>query len=119
MYCFRPSRLDVLILLFKRKLGDGLFLKVCREVSKDYASSGIKFEDMIVDNASMQLVSRPSQFDVIVCGNLYGNILSNIGAALIGGPGIVPGANIGRQYAVFEPGCRHVGKDIQVRYYFH
>ncbi|KAJ3406889.1 isocitrate dehydrogenase (NAD(+)) idh1 [Chytriomyces hyalinus] len=95
------------------KLGDGLFLKVCREVAKEYESSGIKFEDMIVDNASMQLVSRPTQFDVIVCGNLYGNILSNIGAALIGGPGIVPGANIGRNYAVFEPGCRHVGKAIQ------
>ncbi|KAJ3087143.1 isocitrate dehydrogenase (NAD(+)) idh1, partial [Physocladia obscura] len=95
------------------KLGDGLFLKTCREVAKDYESSGIKFEDMIVDNASMQLVSRPSQFDVIVCGNLYGNILSNIGAALIGGPGIVPGANIGSKYAVFEPGCRHVGKGLQ------
>ncbi|KAJ3201226.1 isocitrate dehydrogenase (NAD(+)) idh1 [Entophlyctis luteolus] len=95
------------------KLGDGLFLKVCRDIAKEYESSGIKFEDMIVDNASMQLVSRPSQFDVIVCGNLYGNILSNIGAALIGGPGIVPGANIGSHYAVFEPGCRHVGKAIQ------
>ncbi|ORY49881.1 hypothetical protein BCR33DRAFT_713488 [Rhizoclosmatium globosum] len=95
------------------KLGDGLFLKTCREIAKEYESSGIKFEDMIVDNASMQLVSRPSQFDVIVCGNLYGNILSNIGAALIGGPGIVPGANIGRNYAVFEPGCRHVGASIK------
>ena len=49
---------------------------------------------------------------MIVCGNLYGNILSNVGAALVGGPGIVPGANIGRDFAVFEPGCRHVGKDI-------
>lgn len=49
---------------------------------------------------------------MIVCGNLYGNILSNVGAALVGGPGTVPGANIGREYAVFEPGCRHVGKDI-------
>lgn len=78
---------------------------------------------MIVDNASMQvnysfdsnqlkLVSKPHQFDVIVCGNLYGNILSNVGAALVGGPGTVPGANIGRDYAVFEPGCRHVGKDL-------
>lgn len=95
------------------KLGDGLFLNTCRAVAKEYESSGIKFEDMIVDNAAMQLVSKPSQFDVIVCGNLYGNILSNIGASLIGGPGIVPGANIGRDYAVFEPGCRHVAKDIQ------
>lgn len=77
---------------------------------------------MIVDNASMQLVSKPTQFDVIVCGNLYGNILSNVGAAignnsllifLVGGAGLVPGANFGREFAVFEPGCRHVGKDIQ------
>ena len=72
-----------------------------------------------MDNASMQviftnyLVSKPHQFDVIVCGNLYGNILSNVGAALVGGPGLVPGANIGRDYAVFEPGCRHVGMDIK------
>ncbi|KAJ3031522.1 UNVERIFIED_CONTAM: isocitrate dehydrogenase (NAD(+)) idh1 [Siphonaria sp. JEL0065] len=95
------------------KLGDGLFLRTFRDVAKEYESSGIKFEDMIVDNASMQLVAKPTQFDVIVCGNLYGNILSNIGAALIGGPGIVPGANIGRNYAVFEPGCRHVGSSIK------
>ncbi|KAJ3373035.1 isocitrate dehydrogenase (NAD(+)) idh1 [Kappamyces sp. JEL0680] len=94
------------------KLGDGLFLNTCREVGKKYEAFGIKTEDMIVDNASMQLVSKPGQFDVIVCGNLYGNILSNVGAALVGGPGCVPGANIGRDFAVFEPGCRHVGKDI-------
>ncbi|KAI9141716.1 isocitrate dehydrogenase, NAD-dependent [Paraphysoderma sedebokerense] len=97
------------------KLGDGLFLNTCREVAKDYESVGIKFDDMIVDNAAMQLVSKPQQFDVLVMGNLYGNIVSNVGAALVGGPGIVPGANIGREYAVFEPGCRHVGKDIQGR----
>ncbi|KAI8925160.1 hypothetical protein BC831DRAFT_462419 [Entophlyctis helioformis] len=95
------------------KLGDGLFLNTCREVAKNYESFGIKVEDMIVDNASMQLVSKPHQFDVVVCGNLYGNILSNVGSALVGGPGIIPGANIGRDYAVFEPGCRHVGKDIE------
>ena len=63
-----------------------------------------------------QLVSKPDQFDVIVCGNLYGNILSNVGAALVGGPGLIPGANIGREIAVFEPGCRHVGKNIMVRH---
>ena len=97
------------------KMGDGLFLNVCREVGKKYEAYGIKTEDMIVDNASMQLVSKPHQFDVIVCGNLYGNILSNVGSALVGGPGLVPGANIGRDFAVFEPGCRHVGKDIQGR----
>jgi isocitrate dehydrogenase (NAD+) len=96
------------------KLSDGLFLSVCRDVAKEYETMGIAFNDMIVDNASMQLVSKPHQFDVIVCGNLYGNILSNIGAALVGGAGIIPGSNIGRDYAVFEPGCRHVGKDIEV-----
>lgn len=60
----------------------------------------------------MQLVAKPQQFDVMVMPNLYGAIVSNIGAALVGGPGIVPGCNIGRDYALFEPGCRHVGKDI-------
>ncbi|KAF9435818.1 isocitrate dehydrogenase (NAD(+)) idh1 [Entomortierella beljakovae] len=97
------------------KLADGLFLNTCREVSKEYASSGIEFNDMIVDNASMQLVSRPQQFDVMVMPNLYGNIVSNVGAGLVGGPGIIPGCNIGREFAMFEPGCRHVGKDIQGR----
>ncbi|KAF8934534.1 isocitrate dehydrogenase (NAD(+)) idh1 [Podila verticillata] len=97
------------------KLADGLFLNTCREVSKEYASSGIKFDDMIVDNASMQLVSKPQQFDVMVMPNLYGNIVSNVGAGLVGGPGLVPGCNIGREYAMFEPGCRHVAKDIQGR----
>ena len=97
-----------------RKLGDGLFLNTCRDVYKNlYSATGIKLEDMIVDNAAMQLVSRPQQFDVMVMPNLYGNIVSNVGAALIGGPGIVPGCNMGRDYAVFEPGCRHVGRDIE------
>ena len=58
---------------------------------------------MIVDNCSMQLVSKPQQFDVMVMPNLYGNIVSNVGAALVGGPGIIPGANIGREFALFEP----------------
>ncbi|RKO98611.1 hypothetical protein CXG81DRAFT_15687 [Caulochytrium protostelioides] len=95
------------------KLADGLFLKVCREVyESEYKHTGLIFEDMIVDNASMQLVSKPGQFDVVVCGNLYGTILSNVGAALVGGPGLVPGANLGAKYAVFEPGCRHVAADL-------
>ncbi|KDN46823.1 putative IDH1-isocitrate dehydrogenase [NAD] subunit 1, mitochondrial [Tilletiaria anomala UBC 951] len=94
------------------KLGDGLFLNTFREVAKEYESSGIASNDMIVDNTSMQLVSKPQQFDVMVMPNLYGNIVSNIGAALVGGPGIVPGCNIGREYALYEPGCRHVAKDI-------
>lgn len=58
---------------------------------------------MIVDNCSMQLVSKPQQFDVMVMPNLYGNIVSNVGAALVGGAGIIPGANIGREYVIFEP----------------
>ena len=94
------------------KLGDGLFLRVCRDVAKLYESHGIKFNDMIVDNAAMQLVSKPHQFDVIVTGNFYGNICSNVGGALVGGPGMIPGACIGTEYAIFEPGCRHVGQDI-------
>ncbi|KAL1928232.1 hypothetical protein VTP01DRAFT_3148 [Rhizomucor pusillus] len=94
------------------KLGDGLFLQTCRDIAQEYKEAGIQFTDMIVDNASMQLVSRPQQFDVLVMPNLYGSILSNVGAALVGGPGIIPGANYGREYAVFEPGCRHVGSDI-------
>lgn len=95
------------------KLGDGLFLNTFRDVAKrEYSHSGLEFDDMIVDNTSMQLVSRPQQFDVMVMPNLYGNIVTNIGAALVGGPGTVPGCNIGREYALYEPGCRHVAKDI-------
>lgn len=93
------------------KLGDGLFRSSFHEVAKDYPS--LIVEDMIVDNASMQAVSKPQQFDVLVMPNLYGSILSNIGAALVGGPGIIPGCNMGREHAVFEPGCRHVGLDIK------
>ena len=78
------------------KLGDGLFLNTFRRVAEEYKSTGIEYNDMIVDNASMQCVSRPQQFDVMVMPNLYGAIVSNIGAALVGGPGIVPGCNVGR-----------------------
>ena len=93
------------------KLADGLFRNTFQTVAKDYPT--LVTNDMIVDNASMQCVSRPQQFDVMVMPNLYGGILSNIGAALVGGPGIVPGCNMGREVAVFEPGCRHVGLDIK------
>ncbi|KAJ1845424.1 isocitrate dehydrogenase (NAD(+)) idh1, partial [Coemansia sp. RSA 2708] len=95
------------------KLADGLFLNTCRAIAKEYPS--VQYNDMIVDNTAMQLVSRPQQFDVMVMPNLYGSIVSNIGAGLIGGPGIVPGANYGREFAIFEPGSRHVAKDIQGR----
>jgi len=93
------------------KLADGLFRNTFKKVAEDYPT--ITSDDMIVDNASMQCVSKPQQFDVMVMPNLYGGILSNIGAGLVGGPGIVPGCNIGREVAVFEPGCRHVGLDIR------
>ncbi|CAN8099750.1 unnamed protein product [Discula destructiva] len=93
------------------KLADGLFRKTFQATALEYPT--IEANDMIVDNASMQCVSKPQQFDVMVMPNLYGGILSNIGAALVGGPGIVPGCNMGRDVAVFEPGCRHVGLDIQ------
>jgi len=87
------------------KLGDGLFLDTCREVSKLYPS--IEFEEMIVDNASMQLVSKPTQFDVILLPNLYGSIVSNISCGLVGGAGVVPGRSFGKEHAVFSIGARH------------
>ncbi|KAI4258361.1 MAG: hypothetical protein L6R42_005144 [Xanthoria sp. 1 TBL-2021] len=93
------------------KLADGLFRDTFHQVARDYPT--LEVNDMIVDNASMQAVSKPQQFDVMVMPNLYGGILSNVGAALVGGPGIVPGCNMGREVAVFEPGCRHVGLDIK------
>ena len=85
------------------KLADGLFLETYREVAQEYKETGIQFNGhMIAYNTAMQMVNRPQQFDVMVMPNLYGSIVSNIGAGLIGGPGIVPGANYGREYAVFE-----------------
>ena len=83
------------------KKSDGLFLETCRQVSALYPT--IEFESMIVDNTSMQMVANPHQFDVMVMGNLYGTIVSNICAGLVGGPGLVPGCNFGTEYAMFEP----------------
>ncbi|HYN86097.1 MAG TPA: isocitrate dehydrogenase (NAD(+)) [Pyrinomonadaceae bacterium] len=82
------------------KLSDGLFLDCFRKVSADYPE--IAAEDKIVDNACMQLVMRPEQFDIMLLENLYGDIVSDLCAGLIGGLGLVPGANIGEQGAVFE-----------------
>jgi len=82
------------------KMSDGLFLKCCREVAGDYAE--IKYEELIVDNACMQLVMRPETFDVLLLPNLYGDIVSDLAAGLVGGLGIVPGANLGEHDAVFE-----------------
>ncbi len=82
------------------KFSDGLFLEVAREVAKKYPS--IEFEDRIVDNMCMQLVQNPEQFDVLVLPNLYGDIISDLCAGLIGGLGIAPGANLGDKYSLFE-----------------
>ena len=82
------------------KMSDGLFLNCFREVAKDYPD--IEANDLIVDNACMQMVMDPNQFDVLLLENLYGDIMSDLGAGLVGGLGIVPGANIGEEVAVFE-----------------
>ena len=82
------------------KFSDGLFLEVSREVAKDYPD--IEFEDRIVDNMCMQLVQKPELYDILVLPNLYGDIVSDLAAGLIGGLGLAPGANIGAEYAVFE-----------------
>src|SRR5438876_7934007 len=82
------------------KMSDGLFLKCFEEVGRLYPE--IERQTMIVDNTSMQLVMRPEQFDILLCENLYGDIVSDLCAGLIGGLGLVPGANIGEKGAVFE-----------------
>jgi isocitrate dehydrogenase (NAD+) len=82
------------------KTASGLFLNVAREIAKDYPQ--IEFNEMIVDNACMQLVMRPEQFDVIVTTNLFGDILSDLCAGLVGGLGLAPGDNIGEHAAIFE-----------------
>ena len=82
------------------KLSDGLFLRCFHKVGENHPE--IEAVDMIVDNASMQLVMRPEQFDILLCENLYGDIVSDLCAGLIGGLGLVPGANIGEKGAVFE-----------------
>jgi isocitrate dehydrogenase (NAD+) len=82
------------------KHSDGLFLAVARKVAEDYPD--IEFEDRIIDNLCNQLVSRPEEYDVIVLPNLYGDIVSDLGAGMIGGLGLAPGANIGSEAAMFE-----------------
>ncbi|XP_077283976.1 isocitrate dehydrogenase [NAD] subunit beta, mitochondrial isoform X2 [Arctopsyche grandis] len=97
------------------KLGDGLFLKSCEDMAKMYPK--IEFEKMIVDNCTMQMVSNPHQFDVMVTPNLYGNIIDNLASGLVGGAGVVAGASFSARCVVFEPGARHtfseaVGKNV-------
>ncbi len=82
------------------KLADGLFLRCAREVAARYPH--IEYTELIVDNAAMQLVIRPEQFDLLLLPNLYGDIVSDLAAGLVGGLGVVPGANMGEHHAVFE-----------------
>src|SRR5437764_1772338 len=82
------------------KFSDGLFLEVARGVAERHPD--VEFEDRIIDNLCNQLVSRPEEYDVIVLPNLYGDIVSDLGAGMIGGLGVAPGANVGDEYAVFE-----------------
>jgi isocitrate dehydrogenase (NAD+) len=83
------------------KFTDGLWLQISREVAAQ--NSDLEFEDRIVDNLCMQLVQRPEEYDVLVLPNLYGDIVSDLAAGLIGGLGLAPGGNIGTEAAVFEP----------------
>ncbi|XP_047110867.1 probable isocitrate dehydrogenase [NAD] subunit beta, mitochondrial [Schistocerca piceifrons] len=97
------------------KLGDGLFLESCKKMAKLYPK--IEFETMIVDNCTMQMVSNPKQFDVMVTPNLYGSIVDNLASGLVGGAGVVAGASYSANCVVFEPGARHtfseaVGKNV-------
>lgn len=95
------------------KLSDGLFLECARQVAEDYPD--IEFEDMIVDAMCMKLVQSPENYDVMVLPNLYGDIVSDLCAGLVGGLGVAPGANIGIEAAVFEPvhgsAPKHAGKN--------
>lgn len=83
-----------------QKFTDGMFLDTARQVARDYPQ--IQVEDRIVDNMAMQLVQRPEEYDVLLCPNLYGDILSDLCAGLIGGLGVAPGMNLGRDCAIFE-----------------
>ena len=83
------------------KFTDGLYLRVAQEVAAE--NSDIEFDDRIVDNMCMQLVQRPEEYDVLVLPNLYGDVLSDLCAGMIGGLGMAPGANFGEDAAVFEP----------------
>lgn len=102
-YAIKNNRKEVCVVTKANicKLSDGLFLECAREVSKKYPR--IQFREILVDNCCMQLVQNPNQFDVLLLPNLYGDIVSDLCAGLIGGLGIAQGANIGKDYAVFEP----------------
>ena len=95
------------------KFSDGLFLSTARRVAEDYAD--IQFEEVIIDNLCMHLVTNPERYDIIVLANLYGDIISELCAGLIGGVGVAPSVNIGDGIAVFEPAHgsapQYAGKD--------
>lgn len=102
-YAVKNNRKEVCVVTKANicKLSDGLFLECAREVSAKYPN--IRFKEILVDNCCMQLVQNPNQFDILLLPNLYGDIVSDLCAGLIGGLGIAQGANIGEKYAVFEP----------------
>nr|GME02189.1 isocitrate dehydrogenase [NAD] regulatory subunit 1, mitochondrial isoform X1 [Ipomoea batatas] len=85
------------------KLADGLFLESCREIANKYPD--IEYDEIIVDNCCMQLVSKPEQFDVMVTPNLYGNLVANTAAGIAGGTGVMPGGSVGAECAIFEQGA--------------
>jgi isocitrate dehydrogenase (NAD+) len=97
---FRRTRVTAIHKANIMKLSDGLFLESTRKVSREYTD--ITYDERIVDAACMQLVMRPETFDVLLLPNLYGDIVSDLCAGLVGGLGVVPGANIGEETAVFE-----------------
>jgi isocitrate dehydrogenase (NAD+) len=96
------------------KFSDGLFLKIAQEVAAEYPE--IEFNDRIVDNMCMQLMQKPDMYDVLVMPNLYGDIVSDVVAGMVGGLGVAPGGNIGKEAAVFEPihgsAPSHAGKNV-------
>lgn len=102
-YAVKNNRKEVCVVTKANicKLSDGLFLDCARKIAKKYPNIG--FREILVDNCSMQLVQNPNQFDTLLLPNLYGDIVSDLCAGLVGGLGIAQGANIGKDYAVFEP----------------
>ena len=101
-YAMKNNRKEVCVVTKANicKLSDGLFLECAREVAKEYPT--IKFREILVDNCCMQLVQKPEQFDILLLPNLYGDIVSDLTAGLIGGLGVAQSANIGKQASVFE-----------------
>lgn len=102
-YAVKNNRKEVCVVTKANicKLSDGLFLESARKISEKYKN--IKFREILIDNCCMQLVQNPNQFDVLLLPNLYGDIVSDLCAGLIGGLGVAQGANVGKDYAVFEP----------------